>query len=182
MEGRNSGKSRDGARDVGLRDEGHDGDHRKTGVVEFTVHLSLHGDGIDLGAVDWREDNGWEWSSLGVVDILGLGHKLSNEDCGKDLSLSGIRDGSPSINWTHGGKVGEGNVVGEHAWEVESSGVDKVTSGGNHGATSVLELSSTEPVEGFFGSNGGKAHRIENLKWGSGSSHVSKSIEASAGL
>jgi hypothetical protein len=183
VEGGNSGESRDGSRDVGLRDERHDGDHGKTSVVEFTVLLYLHGIGRHSREVNWWENHGWQRASLGVVDILGFGSDLGDEDGGKDLSLSGIRDGSPSIDWLHGGKVSEGDIVGEHSREVESSGVDKVTGGGNHGATAVLELSSTEPSKGLVGTNGGEAHRVESLKRGGASWHISKSSEGSgAGL
>lgn len=168
--------------DVGFGDERHDSDHGKTSVVKLTVLLLLEGGSIDAGEINWWENHARQRTSLGVVDLLGLGHELGDEASGKDLSLSGIRDGSPGVNWSHGGKVTEGNIVGKLSREVDSGGVDKVTGGGNHGATSILELGGTEPVKGLVGTNGGKAHRIEQLDRSGATWHISKSIEGSAGL
>lgn len=182
MECLNSGKSRDGSRDVSLGDEGHNSNHGKTSVVEFTVLLPLQGLRGNIGEVNWWEDHAWKWASLGVVDRLGLGDELSNKAGGQDLGLSGIRDGSPCVNRSHGGKVSECNVVGEVSREVKSGGVDQVANCGDHGSTSVLQFTSTEPSESLVGSNGGKAQRIEQLDGGGGSWQISKCIEGSAGL
>ena len=51
------------------------------------------------------------------------------------------------------------------SWEVESSRLDNVSSGGKHGNASVLDFSGTEPLEGLFTSPIGKIKGVETLDW-----------------
>jgi len=175
LESRVSNKGRDGSWDIVSGDERHDGDHGKTSVVELTVLLLLQSLGIDVREVNWRENNSGKGSSLGVVGGLRLSGDLGNEDGGKDLGLSGIRDGSPGIEGLHGGERFEGNIRGEHSWEVDSSTLDDVSGGGKHSNAAVLEFRSTEPGEGLVRSSKGKAKGIEGSNRGGASWHIRKS-------
>ena len=148
LEGGVSSKSRYRSRDVVGSNERHDGNHGKTSIVKLTAPLRLKNSRINIGEIEFGENNLRKRTSLGVVGILGLGGKLSNEDSSNDLSLSSKRDKLPSIEGVHCGKRFEGNIRGEHTREVESRGLYEVSSGGEHGNTGVLELGSTEPAEG----------------------------------
>mmetsp|Transcript_30544 Transcript_30544/g.57826 ORF Transcript_30544/g.57826 Transcript_30544/m.57826 type:complete len:143 (+) Transcript_30544:830-1258(+) len=101
-----------------------------------------------------------------MCSLVTFRNQLSGEDGGKDLRLSSSRDGRPRIRGTHGGEGFKADVTGKHAREVESGSVEKVSSGGNHGNTAVLELSGTEPEEGLVTSPCGKAKGIEVGKRG----------------
>jgi len=96
-----------------------------------------------------------------MCSLVTFRNQLSGEDGGKDLRLSSGGDGRPCIRGAHGGEGFEADVTGEHAREVESGSVEKVSSGGNHGNTAVLELSGTEPEEGLVTSPCGKTKGIE---------------------
>jgi len=74
------------------RDEGHNGNLCKTSVVKLARSLPLHGLFANTGEVNGREDHGGERSTLSVVNFLGLGDQLSDEDGGEDLCLSSDRD------------------------------------------------------------------------------------------
>mmetsp|Transcript_7407 Transcript_7407/g.10640 ORF Transcript_7407/g.10640 Transcript_7407/m.10640 type:complete len:227 (+) Transcript_7407:104-784(+) len=179
----NSSKSRDGSWDVVGSDERHNGNHGKTSVVKLTVLLGLKSLVGDTAEVNWWENNSWEWTSLGVVNSLGLSGELGDEDGSDDLGLSSIRDSFPSIEWLHGRKRLEGDIRGKLSWEVESGSLDDVSSGGKHGNTGVLELSSTEPEKGLLGSNKSKTEWVELLDWHGDTRHVIKSHgHSSAGL
>lgn len=158
-----SSQSRYGSRDIVGGDERHDGDHGKSSVVQFTALLDLQCFGVNSRKVNRREDNGRHGSSLHVVSSLAFGSKFGNEDCSQDLCLPGIRNGFPGIEWLHGGKRFEGNVVAEHAREVESGSLDDVSGCGKHGNSSILQFGRTEPLEGFITTNIGKTKRIESL-------------------
>mmetsp|Transcript_3100 Transcript_3100/g.4130 ORF Transcript_3100/g.4130 Transcript_3100/m.4130 type:complete len:241 (-) Transcript_3100:27-749(-) len=167
-----SGKGRDGSRDVVSGNEGHDGDHGKTSVVELTGLLGGDGSGINSREVNWGENNGRQGSSLGVVGSLRFGDKFGNEDGSDDLGLTGIRDGIPGIEGLHAGEGFEGDVLGKHTREVDSRSLDDVSGGGKHGNTGVLKLGSAEPKKSLVGSNGGKAEGIESTQRSSGSGKV----------
>ena len=183
LEGRVANEGRYGSRDIVGGDEGHDGDHGKTAVVELTVLLLGHGLGVDAREINGRENNGGVGSSLGVVSSLGLGDHLGNEDGEKDLRLAGIGDGGPGIEGLHAGERLEGDVVAEHAGEVDARSLDDVAGGGKHGNTAVLELGGTEPEEGLLTSRGGKGEGVEVLDGGGAAGHVIKAqAELSGGL
>ena len=181
LEGRVANEGRYGSRDIVGGDEGHDGDHGKTAVVELTVLLLGHGLGVDAREVNGRENNGGVGSSLGVVSSLGLGDHLGNEDGEKDLRLAGIGDGGPGIEGLHAGERLEGDVVAEHAREVEARSLDDVASGGKHGNTAVLQFGGTEPGKGLVTSNASKSKGVESLDRGGVSGHILQSLEFSAG-
>jgi hypothetical protein len=103
---------------------------------------------------------------------LGLSDKLSDQDCGKDLSLSSSRNSTPCIKGLHSRERLEGNVGGEHTWEMNSSSLNNVSSGGKHGNTRMLELRSTEPSEGLIRSKGSKVERIKGSDGVGGSGQV----------
>eukprot|EP00558_Chaetoceros_sp_UNC1202_P001243 CAMPEP_0197260048 /NCGR_PEP_ID=MMETSP1429-20130617/83837_1 /TAXON_ID=49237 /ORGANISM="Chaetoceros sp., Strain UNC1202" /LENGTH=217 /DNA_ID=CAMNT_0042724279 /DNA_START=159 /DNA_END=812 /DNA_ORIENTATION=- len=174
LEGWVSGKSRYGTRNVVGSDERHDGDHSKTPVIELAAPLGGEDILINIGEVELGEDDLGKGSSLGVVYILGFSLELSNEDGSDNLGLSGEGNSLPSIEGVHGGEALEGNIRGEHTGEVESRGLDKVSSGGKHGNTGVLKLGSTEPSKGGVISKLGKAKRVEVLGGGSGTSNILK--------
>ena len=183
LESRVSNKGRDGSWDVSGGAEGHDGDHGKTSVVELSALLLHQLSSVNTREVNWGEDNSWEFSSLGVVGSLGLSDDFGKEDGEVDLGLSGIRDGSPGIEGLQGGERFEGNIRGEHSWEVDSSTLDKVSGGGKHSNTGVLELGGTEPSKGGLRSEGGKVEGIEAFEGSSGSWHISKGhVEGTGGL
>jgi hypothetical protein len=197
-----SGEGRDRSWNVGGGRKRHDGDHGKTSVVQFSVFLDLHCAFIDSGEVNWWEDDGGGVSSLGVVNSIGLTDDLRKKDQSNDLalaykspekkqldkaylngkdnrrnkldSLTSFRDGVPGIEGLQGGQGFERNILAEHTGEVDSSSLDKVSSGGKHSNTGVLELGSTEPGKGLIGSKGSKAQRIEGLQRHSVSCHVTE--------
>lgn len=118
------GKDGNRPRNVVGGNEGQDCNLRKTSVVKLARSLPRQSHFADTRKVDSREDHGGERSALRVVNILGLGDQLGNEDGGQDLCLSSDRDGRPCIRGGHGREGFEANVTGEHAWEVNSGGVD----------------------------------------------------------
>ena len=166
LEGRVANESGHRARNVGGSAEGHDGDHGETAVVELGGLLLLESLGVDAREVNRREDDGGEVAALSVVSAPGLGDELGEEDGEVDLLLSGFGDGGPGIEGLHGRKRLEGDVLGggEHAGEVEAGALDEVAGGGKHGASSVLELSGTEPGESGLRSEISKAKGIEGLE------------------
>jgi len=105
LEGVEAGKGRNGSWDVVFGNERHDGNHGKTTIVKFTILLGGKGGRRNAREINRREDNGWKWTSLGVMNILGLGDKLGNEDGSQNLGLTGVRDGFPGIEWLHGGEA-----------------------------------------------------------------------------
>lgn len=149
------GKSWNRSRNVVSGNEGHDCNLRKASVVKLARSLSRHSHFADTRKVNSREDHGGERSTLSVVNFLGLGDQLSDEDGGEDLCLSSDRDSRPCVRRAHGREGFEANVTGEHAWEVNSGGVDEVSGGGNHGNASVFELSGAHPEESLIASDGG---------------------------
>jgi hypothetical protein len=161
-----SSQGRDRSRDIVGGDEGHDSDHGKSSIVQFTALLDFQCFGVNSGKVNRRENNGGHGSSLHVVSSLTFGGKFGNEDCSQDLCLAGIRNGVPGIERLHGGERFEGDVVAEHAREVESGSLHDVTCCGKHGNSSVLQFGGAEPVEGLITSNIGKSKRIESLDRG----------------
>mmetsp|Transcript_22546 Transcript_22546/g.62903 ORF Transcript_22546/g.62903 Transcript_22546/m.62903 type:complete len:250 (+) Transcript_22546:78-827(+) len=174
-----SGEGWDGAWDGVGSDEGHDGDHGEASVVQFTVLLGLECGFADTGEVDWWEDDGWGGTSLHVVDSLALGGELGDEDGSEDLGLATVWDGIPSLEWLHAGEALEGDIAAEHAWEVNSGGLDDVSGGGEHGNASVLELGGAEPGKGLVTSDGGEGEWVEGLDWSGVSGHL---IEGSSQL
>ena len=83
-----SNKSRNRSRNVGSSNEGHDGNHGQTSVVQFTALLDLHLLWVRGSKVDWGEDNGGKVSSLCVVSSSVFGYNLSKENGEVDLSLA----------------------------------------------------------------------------------------------
>jgi hypothetical protein len=172
------GKSRYGSLNTNSREEGHDSNHSKTSVVKLSILLLLEGTSINSREVDSGEDNGGKGSSLGVVNSLGLGNELSNEDGSEDLGLSSIGDSTPGLEGLHSGEGVEGNIGGELSGEVDSSSLNEVSGGSEHGNAGVLELSSAEPGEGLVGSGLGEVHWVEGSYGSSGSGHAGEvSIE-----
>ena len=109
-----------------------------------------------------------------MSSLVTLRVKLGNEDHRQDLSLTGHGDGRPGLGRAHLRERLEANVTGggEHTGEVDSGGVDEVSGGGNHGATSVLELGGAEPGESLIRSQGGEVEGIEVGKRGGTTGHL----------
>mmetsp|Transcript_4845 Transcript_4845/g.11048 ORF Transcript_4845/g.11048 Transcript_4845/m.11048 type:complete len:210 (+) Transcript_4845:319-948(+) len=169
------GKGGDRSRNVVSRNEGHDGNLCKTSVVKLARSLLRHSGFTDTREVNRREDHGRVVSTLHVVSsLVTLSDQLGDEDGGKDLCLSGNRNSRPSIRRGHGGEGFEANVTGEHAGEVESSGVEEVSGGGNHGNAAMLELGATHPEEGLITSDVGEVEGIEVGEGGRGAADVIK--------
>ena len=73
--------------------------------------------------------------------------ELKESDESKDLPLGVVSDGVPESRGV--GLRGEGGSVHLHGpWELDSVGVDNVSYEGEHGNTSVLDLSMTEESNG----------------------------------
>jgi hypothetical protein len=149
-------KNRDGSRDVVSGNERQDSDLRETSVVELARSLSIQSRFADTREVDSGEDHCGERTTFRVVNILGLGDHLGDEDSGEDLCLASDGDRRPCIRRGHGREGFEANVTGEHAREVDSGSVDEVSGGGNHSHASVLELGGAHPEEGLITSEGGE--------------------------
>ena len=77
-----------GSWDVGGSNEGHDGDHGQTSVVQFPVSLCLHCGFVNTGEIDRREDDSRKVSSLGVVGTAGLRDDFGKEDQSNNLLLA----------------------------------------------------------------------------------------------
>jgi hypothetical protein len=90
LESRVSNKSRNRSRNVVSSNEGHDGNHSKTSIVEFTASLSLKSCLVNLGEVKLGENNLRKRTALGVVNILRLGGNFSNKDSSNNLCLSNL--------------------------------------------------------------------------------------------
>ena len=151
------GKSWDRSWDVMFRNEGKNSNLSKTSIVEFTCSLSLHCLRANSREVNCREDHGRVFTSLHVVSsLVSLRNQFSSEDGDQDLGLSSNGNGSPSLRWAHGSERFEANIAGELSREMVSGSVGKVSNGGNHGTTAVLELGGAVPAEGFIGSLLGK--------------------------
>ena len=88
LESRVSGKKRNGSGNVCGGNEGHDGDHSKTSVVQFAALAELHLVGILGGEVDGGEDDRGQVASLGVVHSRSFRDDLREEDCEVDLGLA----------------------------------------------------------------------------------------------
>ena len=177
----NADKSRDRSWNTVGSNEGHDGDHSKTSVVQFTALLGLQSGCINTGEVNRRENNGRGGSSLHVVSSLRFRSKLSNEDGSQDLGLSGVRNGIPSVEGLHGRQGFKRDVLAEHTGEVVSGSLDNVSSGGKHSNTAVLQFSGTEPCERLVTSPSGKSKGVESLERGGGSGQIGQSPELGAG-
>ena len=171
----------DGSGNIACRDIAHDADHGKAAVVELPAALLLESLGVDAREVELGEDDLGERSALGVVSALGLGRELGNEDGADDLGLAGEGDGLPGIEGVHAGEGLEGDVRGEHAGEVDASGLDHVAGGGEHGNAAVLELGGAEPGEGLVRSELGEAEGVEVLSGGSGTTDGLKVSGKSSG-
>lgn len=89
--------------------------------------------------------------------------------------LTGIGDRSPLVNGVQAGKGFEGDVGAQHAREVDTSSLNKVSSDGKHCNTAVLELGSPEPVEGLIGADLRVSKRVKLLKGGSAARHTFES-------
>lgn len=152
--------------------EGHDSDHGESAVVQFSVLLDLQSFSAHAREVNWREDNGGEWSSLHVVSSFGFGSKLGNEDSGQDLSLSSIRDGLPCVKGLQARQGFEGNVLAEHTGKVEARSLNDVSSGGKHGNTAVLQFGGAEPGKSLVATDVGVSKRVELLDRSSASWHI----------
>ena len=87
----------------------------------------------------------------------------------------GIGDRSPLVNGVQAGKGFEGDVGAQHAREVDTSSLNKVSSDGKHCNTAVLELGSPEPVEGLIGADLRVSKRVKLLKGGSAARHTFES-------
>jgi hypothetical protein len=72
--------------------------------------------------------------------------------------------------------------MAEHTREVDSSSIDKVSSGSKHSNTRVLKLGSTEPRKSLVVSKLRKTKWIKVLKRGSRSTNVFKGIKSSGCL
>jgi len=107
-----------------------------------------------------------------VCSLVTFRDQLGDEDGAEDLSLSGGRGGRPCFGRGHGREGFEANVTGEHAREVESSSIEKVSSGGNHGDAAVLELGGAEPEEGLITSEVSEVEGIEVGEGGGGATNV----------
>jgi len=152
--------------------ERHDGNLCKTSIVQLASSLPLHGLFTNTREINRGENHGGEWSALGVVHILGLSDHLGDEDGGKNLCLSGDRDGGPCVGWAHGGERFEANITREHAGEVNSGGIDQVAGGGNHGHATVLELCGAEPKESLITSECGEVQWIKVAEGKGGATNV----------
>jgi hypothetical protein len=86
--------------------------------------------------------------------------------------LTGIGDSSPLVDGVQAGKRFEGDVGAQHAREVDTSSLNKVSSDGKHGNTAVLELGSTEPVEGLIGAHLRVSKRVKLLSGSSATRHA----------
>jgi len=159
---------------VGSSEERHDGNHGKTAVVELRGSLFLESLSVNSGEVNRREYYGRKVSSLGVVGLLGLSYHLGDEYGGKNLGLSGIRNGCPLFKGLQGGERLEGDIVAEVSWEVNSGSLYQVTNSGKHSRTAVFELRGAEPGEGLFASKVGKTDGVEVLDRGTASWHAIK--------
>jgi hypothetical protein len=175
LESRVSNKSRYGSSNVISSNEGHDSNHSKTSIIELTAPLPLKNSRVNIGEVELGENNFRKGTSLGVMNSLGFGRELSDEDGSDDLSLSSEGNSLPCIKGVHFGERLEGNIGGEHTWEMKSCSLNKVSGGGKHGNTRMLELGSTEPVEGGVISDVGNAKGIEVFCRSGGASEVFKS-------
>lgn len=174
-----AGKGGNRSRNVVGGNEGHDGNHGKTAIVQFTVLLSLQSFLADTREINRGEDNGGQRSSLHVVGTLGFRRKFGNKDSSQNLGLSGVRDGLPGIEGLHAGQGFEGNVLAEHTGEVNSGGLDDVSSGGKHGNSAVLQFGGTEPSKCFIATDFGVTKRVEVLDRSCASRHA---IQASPKL
>ena len=100
----------------------------------------------------------------------------------EDIQLTKSGDSAPGIEGLHGGKGFEGDIATEHAGEVESCCLDKVSGCGKHGNTGVLDLRSTEPRKGGLRSQSGKVERIPWANWLGVSGHIiENSVQGRAG-
>lgn len=178
-----SGEEGNGSRGSGSSNNRHNSDHGKASVVELGVLFALQLVSRNSGHVNCGEDDSGKSSTVHVVNLLGLGNNLGDQDGEKDLGLSGIRNGIPGLEGLHFGNLLEGNIAGEHSREVDSVGLSEETNEGNHGNTGVLELGSTEPLEGGVGTSLGQSKRIEALgRHGASWQLIERRLKGGAGL
>ena len=86
-----SHQQRNGSRNIGSGNKGHDGNHGQSSIVEFRVLSSLqlfrrHA----IGKTNGRKDNGGKRSSLCVVHIGRFRNDFGQEYCKDNLRLSYI--------------------------------------------------------------------------------------------
>ena len=98
-------KERNRSWDVVSSKETHDTEHGETAIVELPAPLGLKDSWVNFREVELGEDDLRQLSALGVMRSLALSVEFGDEDGANDLSLSGIRDGSPGIRGGHGRKV-----------------------------------------------------------------------------
>ena len=80
-----SDERRDRSGNVGSGTERHDSDHGEASIVQLTGLLLEEDSGIDARKVDWGENHGGKWSSLGVVSARRLGNDFSEENHANNL-------------------------------------------------------------------------------------------------
>ena len=80
LEGGVADEGRNGSRNVNRAEEGHDGDHGETSVVQFRDPLPLQGGRIDVGEIDGGEDHAGHVPALHVMSTLGFRDQLRDED------------------------------------------------------------------------------------------------------
>ena len=115
-----------------LGNERQNGNLCETSVVKFGRSLPLHGLVANAREVDRGEDHGGVLPALHVVrSLVSLGDQLGDEDCEKDLRLTGGGDGGPRVGGAHRRERLEANIAGKHSREVNSSLIDKVSRGCN---------------------------------------------------
>jgi hypothetical protein len=141
-----------------------------TALVEFDqtlLHLGLLIEGVpaEVDAVVTEVTN--EFSSGDVLHDS----KLKEADEGDDLTNTGTRDGSEGSE-----SVGDGLESGSRDVKVsrktDSGLLDKVSSDGKHGNTSVLELDETQAVESGLVTIGNEAKGIPETKRNQGTELV----------
>ena len=152
--------------------EGHDSDHGESAIVQFSVLLDLQSLSAHPRKINGREDNCGVRTTLHVVSSLRFRRKLGNEDGPQDLSLSSIWDSLPCVKRLHCRQGFEGDVLAEHAREMDTSSLDDVSSSGKHGNTAVLQFRGTEPSQSLLTSNGGVAKRVELFDRSSVTCHI----------
>mmetsp|Transcript_13950 Transcript_13950/g.28799 ORF Transcript_13950/g.28799 Transcript_13950/m.28799 type:complete len:275 (-) Transcript_13950:14-838(-) len=166
----NSTEGRDGSRNLGFGKESEDTQHSKTSVVDFDLKSS----GLLLFTLVLAESKRivkvernrvrdairsrgevrvvTRLSSLHVVCVLRSAEftpEFQEGNEGENLPLGGIANSIPECRWVC--VVRERGSVHLHGpWEFDSIGMDNVSNEGEHGNTSVLDLSMTQESNGLF--------------------------------
>ena len=164
----NSGKGRYGTWCALFGKESQNTDLCQTSVVQFSTETLLLGLFRHvLGETEWIVKVEWNWVrnslwssyEVRVVTWLSSGHvmlvvwggkfrpEFKEGDEGEDLPLGRVRYGIPKFRWV--GSLWEWSSVHLHGpWEGDSVGMNNVSNEGEHGNTSVLDLSMTEESDG----------------------------------